>query len=423
MHVLHYMLLAVLQLAILAASCIVPREVRPGWRRAWNEEIRHYATLLRARGLQSRYVRLRIWHHFMGAMRDAGRLFSEMPRVLLVRSAISTPAFCLGLIGAALATIVAASHGLAITRAMVAPPFVDAWRLVLVFEGGDVPGDRHAIPPPLLDFWKTHSTTLAGIAGYRWDAQGTAWVTPDFFAVLGGRPGSFLLHRIRDWKPASDRQELGVIARLKPGVSVGAAQAELRDLAGRYARDQRASTFEQAHVISLMARIRRPFWAYTVICGAAILILLAAGAIGMRVDRRRIGRIRRKYWAYFAAKSVSLPLALALVIWEFSRATSFTLNGGATFVAEPIFIWLVILGCGAIVWWCLADQRSRCRACLRTLQYPIRIGSMGAVLFDHAGTELMCCQGHGVLYVPAVSSGYVQRGGWTALDVEEIVKR
>jgi hypothetical protein len=38
-------------------------------------------------------------------------------------------------------------------------------------------------------------------------------------------------------------------------------------------------------------------------------------------------------------------------------------------------------------------------------------------LFDHAGTELVCCEGHGVLYVPAASSDYVQRGGWTVLDV------
>jgi hypothetical protein len=140
----------------------------------------------------------------------------------------------------------------------------------------------------------------------------------------------------------------------------------------------------------------------------------------MRTDRRRIGRIRGKYWAYFCAKSVSLPVALALVIWEFTRATSFTVTGGSRFVAEPFFVWLVILACGAIVWWCLLDQWARCRACLRILQYPVRIGSMGAVLFDHAGTELMCCEGHGALYVPAVSSDYVQRGGWTAMDAEDI---
>jgi hypothetical protein len=417
------MVLVVFRIAILAASCLVPRD-RAGWRLGWMCELQHYTTLLRARGLKNRYVRVRTWHHFIGAMRDAGRLFAETPAVVQLRSAIHTPGFCLGLIAAGLVCIAAASHGLAITRAMLAPPFPDAGRLVLISEGGVLQSERHAIPPPLFDFWRTHNTTLAGLAGFRWNSRGTAWVTPEFFDVLGVRPRSFLLHRIREWRPAagppSVGNALGVLGRLKPGVSATAAQSELRDLAARYWGGARSSPPEPAQVTPFVVRIRQPLYAYAGVCGMASALLLLAACIGMRTDRRRIGRIRRKYWAYFCAKSVSLPLALALVIWEFTRATSFTPAGRATFVAKPFFIWLVILACGAIGWWCLADQRARCRACLRTLQYPIRIGSLGAVLFDHAGTELMCCQGHGALYLPAVSSDYVQRGGWTALDAEDI---
>jgi len=150
------------------------------------------------------------------------------------------------------------------------------------------------------------------------------------------------------------------------------------------------------------------------------LLLLAAAGLGIRADRRRSGRIRVRYWAYFCAKAVLLPLVFTVVILEFTRSTSFTVTGSATFVAEPFYAWLIILGCGAIVWWVLADQRVRCRACLQTLQYPVRIGSLGAVLFDHAGTELVCCEGHGSLYVPYVSSDYVQSGGWTPLDSADI---
>jgi hypothetical protein len=315
--------------------------------------------------------------------------------------------------------IAAASHGLAITRGMLAPPYSQAERLVLISQGSDVPGERHPIPPALLDFWKTHNSTLAGLAGYRWNSHGTAWVTPDFFQVLGVRPSGFLLRRIRDWRADTNQQDLGVLGRLKPGVATAAAQNELRDLAARYWGYRQSSALEQAHIIPLVARIRQPLYAYAGICGVAIALLLAGAAVGMRTDRHRIGRIRRWYWAYYCAKSISLPLALALAIWEFSRATSFTPAGAATFVAKPFFIWLVILACGAIVWWCLEDQRARCRACLRILQYPVRIGSLGAVLFDHAGTELVCCEGHGSLYVPAVSSDYVQSGGWTAMDSED----
>jgi hypothetical protein len=303
---------------------------------------------------------------------------------------------------------------------MLVPPYPDAGRLVLISEGGDVPNGRHPIQVSLLDFWKTHSTALAGLAGYQWNLRGTAWVTPEFFDVLGVRPRRFLLRRIDDWRPVAGQQDLGVVGRLQPGVTAAAAQSELRYLAARYRRYQRSSASEQVQVMPLVARTRQPLYAYAIMCALTSGLLLLGAGIGMRADRLRIGRIRRWYWAYFCAKSVTLPLALALVIWEFSRATSFTLTGGTTFVAEPFFIWLVILACGGIVWWCLADQRARCRACLEILQYPVRIGSLGAVLFDHAGMELVCCEGHGVLYVPAVSSDYVQRGGWTALDIADI---
>jgi hypothetical protein len=416
------MILVVFRIAILAVSCIVPGD-RAAWRRTWTSEVRHYATLLRKGGLKNRYVRFRIWHHLIGAIRDAGRLFSGTPAVTQLRSAVRTPGFCLGMIALGLVVIAAASHGLAITRTMLVPPYPDAERLVLISQGGDVQGARHPIPPRLLDFWKAHNTTLAGIAGYRWNSRGTAWVTPDFFEVLGVRPRrGFLLRRIHDWRPVASQPNmgdaLGVLGRLKPGVAAATAQSDLRALEARYGGDRQSAASEQAHVIPLVTRIRQPLYAYAGICAVATALLLAGACVGMRTDRRRIGRIRRQYWAYYCAKSLSLPLALASAIWEFSRATSFTAAGGATFVAKPFFIWLVILACGGIVWWCLADQRSRCRACLRTLQYPVRIGSLGAVLFDHAGTELMCCQGHGSLYVPAVSSDYVQGGGWTALDAD-----
>jgi hypothetical protein len=366
--------------------------------------------------MQGRYVRARVWHHFIGAMRDAGQIFFNTPRILRVRAAVHTPGFCLGLIALGLAVITAASHGLAVTRAMMFPGYPYARRLVLISEGVLL-SERRAVPRPLLDFWKRNSATLAGVAGYQWVSRGTARVTPDFFEVLGARPHSFLLRRIDRWLPSSGQGDFAVLGRLKPGVTPAGAQSELRDLAFRYL-DQPPSPSQQVQVVPLLARIRKPLYAYAVICIVTSALLLAAAGLGMRADRRRLGRIRGRYWAYFCAKSLSLPLALALVIWEFSRATSFTLTGGATFVAEPFFVWLVILACGAIVWWCLADQRARCRACLRTLQYPVRIGSRGAVLFDHAGTELMCCEGHGSLYLPAVSSDYVQRGGWTALDAD-----
>ncbi len=412
------MILVVCRIAILAASGVVPRDFRANWRRAWDAQIRHYATLLRSRGVKNRYVQARIWHHFGGAMLDAWRILSDAAVMRYLRLAIRKPGFCLGLIGLALAAIVMGSHGLAVTRAMLAPRYPDAGRLVLISQGGVLLSGRHAVPSPLVDFWNAHNTTLTGLAGYQWRSPDTAMVTPGFFDVLGARPHSFLLRRVKDWTPVADAQDVGVLGRLKPGVTVEAAQNELRDLAERYT-DEHASPTDQVQVMGLVPRIRQPLYTYSIVFFLTIAVMLTAAAVGIRADRLRIGRIRGRYWAYFCAKSVLLPMALTLVIWEFTRATSFTLTGGATFVAEPFFIWLIILASGAIVWWCLADQQTRCRACAQTLrlQYPVRIGSLGAVLFDHAGTELVCCEGHGVLYVPATSSDYVQRGGWTTMDI------
>ena len=409
-------MLFLFRIAIAVASLAVPPS-RAAWRRGWICEIRHYRTLLRRRGLKRRYVRARAWHHFGGAMLDAGRLFAARPGVIWTRSAMRTAAFSLGLIAVVIAAIALASHGLAITRAMLFPPYPDAPALVLISEGGVLQNNRHPVPPGLLDYWKTHNTTLAGVAGYRWGRHGIASVTPDFFTVLGTRPYCFLLHRVREWRPVTGPQDLGVVGRLKPGVTARAAQSELRGLAARYGDYPR---LEEVQVMPLVERTRQPLYAYAGVCAAPMVLLLALACYGMRTDRRRTGHIRRPYWAYFCAKAIALPAILALVIWEFTRATSFAPACRAMYVAKPLFIWLVILACGAIVWWSLWDQWARCRACLRTLQYPVRIGSLGAVLFDHAGMELVCCQGHGSLYLPAVSSDYVQRAGWTALDLEDI---
>lgn len=408
------MVLLICLIAVRFVSCIVPRASRARWRRAWSSQIWHYHSLLRSRGVQSRYVRARTWHHFIGAARDARRLFLHTPSMRRIRLAMRRPEFCLATIAFLLASVVVLSRGLAITRAMIAPHYPDAGSLVLISEHNVLLDERHQIPVELLEYWKRHNTTFTGLAGYQWNSHGTAWVTAEFFDVLGARPQRFLLHPVTEWRPLGGQHYLGVLGRLKPGVAPETAVAELRDLADRYRDFQRPAP--TAQVMPLLDRVRQPLYTYAFVCALTSLLLLAAAGIGIRADLRRSGRIRGRYWTFFCAKSAMLPMALAMVIWEFSRATSFSLTGGPTFVAEPIFVWLVILASGGIVWWCLADQRVRCRACLQTLQYPVRIGSLGAVLFDHAGVELMCCEGHGALYVPAVSSDYVQRGGWTALD-------
>jgi hypothetical protein len=401
-----------------SAAWLAPRAARAAWRREWLSETWHYAALLEERGLGPREIRARLWRHCMGAYTDAWHLRAEAPGLERVQAALRKPGFCLALIALSLAVIVTGSRGLVKTRAMLQPHYDDAGRLVLISESGIMMGERIAVSPRLLEYWKRHSTTFAGLAGYRWDQQGTAWVTPDFFDVLGRQPRRFLLREIHTWKKADGQAPLGVVGRLLPGVSAAAAQNELRDLADDYRFHLKSFPFPQAEVTPLLARIRQPLYSYAALCAGTIGLLLAAACLGVIADLRRSRRIRRRYWAYFCVKSAGAPLALALAIWEFSGATSITLTGGTTFLAEPFLTWLFIVACGGTIWWCLADQKARCRRCLQRLQFPVRIGSPGAVLFDHAGTELVCCEGHGTLYLPELSSDYVQGESWTALDSE-----
>ena len=89
---------------------------------------------------------------------------------------------------------------------------------------------------------------------------------------------------------------------------------------------------------------------------------------------------------------------------------------GAWCIGSPIGWWA-----RAIRWWtnspsgCFCRWRlPRCRGrcatsrgaagtCLRRLELPVEIGRTGSVLLNWAGTEMVCSEGHGVLYLRRLS--------------------
>ena len=64
----------------------------------------------------------------------------------------------------------------------------------------------------------------------------------------------------------------------------------------------------------------------------------------------------------------------------------------------------------------MRDQQSRCRTCLRRLELPVEIGRTGSVLLNWAGTEMVCSEGHGVLYVPESAANSLDQNRWNRLD-------
>lgn len=125
----------------------------------------------------------------------------------------------------------------------------------------------------------------------------------------------------------------------------------------------------------------------------------------------------RRRVLFFAAK---LSIALAIVFvsaleWarpESSLLLSWTDEGGGLGI-----IWLYSLGAMAALFGAVADQRARCRVCLRLLAFPVRIGRPGSLLLDWGGTEFLCSEGHGVLHIPQLSTSWDEDADrWITLD-------
>jgi hypothetical protein len=108
------------------------------------------------------------------------------------------------------------------------------------------------------------------------------------------------------------------------------------------------------------------------------------------------------------------------------------------FLLAKIVLLQIIAGCGSLdlasIWqpgfqphglliglilctrWALADQRQRCPDCLRLLSKPTRIGGASHVFLDWYGTEFICTQGHGLLYVPEIATSSYSTQRWQSLD-------
>jgi hypothetical protein len=153
----------------------------------------------------------------------------------------------------------------------------------------------------------------------------------------------------------------------------------------------------------------------TVITSQILLLVLAL--IGVRAttsfvlcDRyttpqspARANRLRR--WMFFGIK-----FALILLI-VFCGTLDLTPIITATGFQPHITLIVYVLAFR----WAFVDQRRRCPVCLRTLSNPARIGQPAQILTGWYGTEYCCDKGHGLMYVPEITTTYsTQR--WMDLD-------
>jgi len=90
---------------------------------------------------------------------------------------------------------------------------------------------------------------------------------------------------------------------------------------------------------------------------------------------------------------------------------------GSTYpMVDEYSLWLFLPLAIATLSWSVGDQQRRCRTCLRRLQLPVEIGRTGSVLLNWAGTEMVCSEGHGVLYLPDSAANSLDQDRWNKLD-------
>src|SRR5947208_3602952 len=129
------------------ASWIVPGARRAEWLREWHAEIWHWWHLLK-KADQSADTMREMMQHARGAVTDAVLLRVSPEAVLqCFRQILLQPAFCILIVGAVIAAIVAGSNGLAHTRGLIfGVPFPAPERLVTFSESTVFVGQRRGIP-------------------------------------------------------------------------------------------------------------------------------------------------------------------------------------------------------------------------------------------------------------------------------------
>jgi len=211
-------------------------------------------------------------------------------------------------------------------------------------------------------------------------------------------------------------ERIGAVARMRPTVTAQEVETDLAD------RTENAGYVLPASLLvvtSGRAEMRRyvSFYLLSVLLVMVCAVLIVYARSGGGVGRAPVSlRDRCRWWTFFVAKAVLLLLVTGLFAWAAVRWFSVYFVGSIHPMANGIALWLFLILSVAPLSWAIHDQQRRCRVCLRRLGTPIQIGAPGHVLLDWSGTELMCLEGHGVLYLPDSEANWLERDRWSNLD-------
>lgn len=463
------------------AARIVPAVQRQDWQDEWLAEIWHHWQFLFYAGMWNRREALRLIRNCLGSFADAAWHFvSQESVVMRLRGCARSPWTCLGGWAVLLLIVAALSAGLPATRQMLTyRSQSNSRQLVFIWRHPVIGGRDTGLPPDVVPAWGIHSRLLESVAPFHINGALAASANgkiarpmvvrtqANLFHVLQMRPalGTFqpgvvldhrtwisLFHgnpnaigskmrigadivRVAAVLPASfqflTRQpsiylvvhemfdpRVMVVARARGGTSKDALDRELTKIAEDYCYYFYAS---QLRFEFLDSTFLTPLGSFGFSVLASALLVLAMCRVRWRHVRlawRRGNRsaTARRTLFFFAKTAIALAFVFVAGL-EWSRPESSILFASNDAGNGPFLVWLYILGTMGVLFWSVADQRARCRVCLRLLCFPVRVGCPGCLLLDWSGTELLCTEGHGMLHVPDLAPSWDEEAEhWIALD-------
>jgi hypothetical protein len=442
---------------------LTPKEQRSDWKREWRAEIWHRWQFLWHAGMWNRREKFGLVRGTLGAFQDAVWLLKAQESLWQgIREWARSPFTCLGALGILLLVTAALSGGLPATRELLSA------RSDLLFIWMHPSGGGHdkGLPPDLMPAWESRSRQIAKLAAFQiarasGDQPLLVTVQPEFFDVIGVKPAIGTIPRqgavvldYRAWRslthanPAALGQQLRVggnaykvaavlpknfwilsrqptvyvvrreittglvfaMARQKPGVTQQQLNKELVKIAQDVCYYSLDSQLRYAAWTSVLLTPLRLFGVALALAG-----LMAPLVFRFRLRAFRVAAARRTLF-FLAKAALALSWVFAAFL-ELSRSESAILLASKDPGDGPFLVWLYVLGTMGVLFWAVADQRARCRVCLRLLAFPVRVGCPGCLLLDWSGTELFCSEGHGVLHVPHMAPSWDEEAErWISLD-------
>lgn len=445
------------------AAVLAPRTQRADWKREWRAEIWHRWQFLRQTGAWDGREQLCLIRGTLGAFQDAAWLLRLHDAFWeRAREWARSPFTCLGALGALLLLTALVTGGLPATRELIS----GQGNLLFIWMHPSSGGRDKGLPPDLVPAWAKHSHQLSQIAAFQiapanGDRPLLVTVQPQFFDVVGVKPaigsvpgeGAIVLDD-RAWRLLTHANPKALGAPLRIGATSYKVAAVLprnfwilsrqptiyrverqitRGLVFAAARPKPGVTRKQLDKeltrvgqdvcdYLLGSQLRYAAWSSVLLTplrlfGVAVLlaVLMALLVFRFRLRGFRVEAARRTL--FFASKAALALTWVFVACLEWSRSESAILLASRDPGDGPFLVWLFVLGTMGVLFWAVADQRARCRVCLRLLAFPVRVGCPGCLLLDWSGTELFCSEGHGVLHVPHMAPSWDEEAErWISLD-------